>query len=354
MGKTLLCLATLAVSPVLSKSHSKCSVESLPIPNGTIASAQHHSVGDVISLPNTVASCGGPGFKANITADLCRVVVNVSTSDSSSVRIEAWLPDNWNKRLLATGTGGIGGCIDFPTVQNGAQLGFASFGTNTGHDGEQGFDFFLNQPEVINDFGHRGIHVEAKVAKQIAEQYYGRKASKSYYQGCSTGGRQGLQNAQLYPDDFDGILAGAPGIDWLHIVASKGILARRIGWPGLSSDAYVRPEQWKAIVEKQIELLDPLDGVEDGIIDNPAAHAFDPVIMACGTGILNSSLCLKPKQVASVRAAYEPLADSEGNIVYPGFALGADTSVFSANQINGTAELNYKVLQVRIESMDVE
>ncbi|KAH7234667.1 Tannase/feruloyl esterase [Fusarium redolens] len=345
MSKKLLYLATLAVSPAIATEHSKCSAKSLFIPNGTIASVQHHSLGDVIPLPNTVSSCGGPSFKANITANLCRVVINVSTSDSSSVRIEAWLPDDWNKRLLATGTGGIGGCIDFPTVQNGAQLGFASFGTNTGHDGEQGFDFFLNQPEVINDFGHRGIHVEAQVAKQIVEQYYGKKASKSYYQGCSTGGRQGLQNAQLYPDDFDGILAGAPGIDWLHIVASKGILARRIGWPDLKSDAYVRPEQWKAIVEKQIEMIDPLDGVEDGIIDNPAAHAFDPAIMACGTGLLNSSLCLKPQQVTSVRAAYEPLADSEGSIVYPGFALGADTSVFSANQVNGTAELNYKVLQ---------
>ncbi|KAF4951572.1 hypothetical protein FGADI_7347 [Fusarium gaditjirri] len=344
-GKSLLFLVPLAVSPVAAMEYSKCSTKSLLIPNGTIASVQHHLAGDVIALPSTVASCGGPNFKANITADLCRIVVNVSTSDSSSVRIEAWLPDAWNKRLLATGTGGIGGCIDFPSVQNGAQLGFASFGTNTGHDGEQGFDFFLNQPEVINDFGHRGIHVEAQVAKQIIEQYYRKKASKSYYQGCSTGGRQGLQNAQLYPDDFDGILAGAPGIDWLHIVASKGILARRIGWPDLMSDAYVRPEQWKAIVAKQIELLDPLDGVEDGIIDNPAVHVFDPAIMACGTGLLNSSLCLKPQQVASVRAAYEPLADSQGTIVYPGFALGADTSVFSANQVNGTAELNYKVLQ---------
>ncbi|KLP09733.1 related to feruloyl esterase B precursor [Fusarium fujikuroi] len=345
MIKKVLHLATVAISPVIAKPHSKCTAGTLLIPNGTISSVQHHVAGDVIPLPNTVASCGGPNFKANITADLCRIVISVSTSDSSSVRIEAWLPDDWNKRLLATGTGGIGGCIDFPTVQNGAQLGFASFGTNTGHDGEQGFDFFLNQPEVINDFGHRGIHVEAVVAKQIVQQYYGKKASKSYYQGCSTGGRQGLQNAQLYPDDFDGILAGAPGIDWLHIVASKGILARRIGWPDLTSDAYVRPEQWKAIVAKQIELLDPLDGVEDGIIDNPAAHAIDPVIMACGTGLFNSSICLKPQQVASVRAAYEPLADSEGNIVYPGFALGADTSVFSANQVNGTADLNYKVLQ---------
>ncbi|KAF5633760.1 hypothetical protein F25303_9025 [Fusarium sp. NRRL 25303] len=264
MIKKLLHLTTVAISPVIVKPHSKCTAGSLLIPHGTISSIQHHVAGDVIPLPNTVASCGGPNFKANITADLCRIVVNVSSSDFSSVRIEAWLLDDWNTRLLATGTGGIGGCIDFPSVQNGAQLGFASFG---------------------------------------------------------------LQNAQLYPDDFDGILAGAPGIDWPHIVASKGILARRIGWPDLTSDAYVRPEQWKVIVEKQIERLDPLVGVEDGIIDDPSAHAFDLVIMACGTGLLNSSLCLKSRQVESVRAAYEPLADPEGNVVYPGFAFGADTTM---------------------------
>lgn len=328
MIKKLLHLATVAISPVIAKPHSKCTAGSLLIPNGTISSVQHHVTGDIISLPNAVASCGGPKFKANITADLCRIIVNVSSSDTTSVRIEACLPDDWNTRLLATGTGGIGGCIDFPSVQNVAQLGFASFGTNTGHDGEQGFEFFLNQPEIINDFGHRGIHVEAVVAKQIVQQYYGKKkAPKSYYQGCSTGGRQGLQNAQLYPDDFDGLLAGAPGIDWLHIMASKGIFARRIGWPDLTSDAYVRPEKWKVIVAKQLEPLDPLDGVEDGIIDNPSADAYDPVIVDCGTGLLNSSLCLKPRQLESVRDAYEPLADSEGNVEYPGFALGAETTM---------------------------
>ena len=177
--------------------------------------------------------------------------------------------------------------------------------------------------------------------------------SASFSGSASSTTTPGLQNAQLYPEDFDGILAGAPGIDWLHIVASKGILARRIGWPDLDSSAYVRPEQWKAIVAKQIEMFDPLDGVTDGIIDNPAAHSFDPATMACGTNVLNSSLCLKPQQVASVRAAYEPLANSEGRIVYPGFNLGADTSVFSANQINGTAQLSYTVLQVRAASMSL-
>lgn len=131
MIKKLLYLATVAISPAIAKPHSKCTAGSLLISHGTISSVQHHVAGDVIPLPNTVASCRGPNFKVNITADLCRIVVNVSSSDFSSVRIEAWLPDDWNTRLLATGTGGIGGCIDFPSVQNGAQLGFACFGTNT-------------------------------------------------------------------------------------------------------------------------------------------------------------------------------------------------------------------------------
>ncbi|KAJ3531397.1 hypothetical protein NM208_g8891 [Fusarium decemcellulare] len=324
---------------------SYCTTGTFNVANATVVSASLYSHGDSIPLPYTVTSCGGPTFTANATNDICRIVVNVSTSDSSSVRIEGWLPKDWNSRLLATGTGGIGGCIDYPTVQNGAQLGFASFGTNAGHDGESGFEFFLGKPEVINDFGHRAVHVEAQVAKEIVKQYYGKKASKSYYQGCSTGGRQGFQNAHLYPTDFDGILAGAPGIDWLHIVASKGILARRIGWPDISSDAYVRPEQWPAIVAKQIELLDPLDGVQDGIIDNPTTHSFDPAILACGTGVLNASMCLGPRQISSVRTAYQPIANSKGRIVYPAFELGSDTSVFSANQVNGTAQLTYTILQ---------
>lgn len=319
---------------------------SLTAPNVTVVSVDHRSRHEVIPLPNTVESCGGPNFKANATNDFCRVVVNVSTSDSSSVRIEGWLPDEWNGRFLATGTGGEGGCIDYEQVQNGAQLGFASFGTNAGHDGATGFEFFLGHPEVINDFGHRAVHVEAEVGKQIVAQYYGRFADTSYYQGCSTGGRQGLQNAQLYPGDFNGIVVGSPGIDWLHIVSSKGILARRIGWPNINSSAYVRPEQWPAIVAKHIELLDPLDGVSDGVIDDPTKHNFDPAILACGTGLLNSSLCLAPQQISSVRAAYQPLADSEGRIVYPSFDLGANTDVFSDNQEDGVAQLAYTILQV--------
>ncbi|KAL4920401.1 tannase and feruloyl esterase-domain-containing protein [Aspergillus aurantiobrunneus] len=298
-------------------SHALCSKATFTIPNTTVDSAAYYSNGDVIPIPSYRTILRWPNIQNRVTNNICRVVVNATTSASSSVRIEAWLPDTWNNRFLATGTGGEGGCIDYETVQI-----------------------------VINDFGYRSVHVEAEVGKELVTRYYGRKPSKSYYQDCSTGGRQGLQSAQLYPDDFDGIVAGAPGIDWLHIVASKGVLARRIGWPEIDLPAYVRPEQWPAITAKQVEMYDLLDGVEDGIIDNPTQYTFDPEILACGTGLLNSSLCLTAAQVQSVRAAYLPIADSQGHIVYPAFSIGADTAVFSDNQADGRLQLSsYTLLQ---------
>ncbi|KAF2101981.1 tannase and feruloyl esterase [Rhizodiscina lignyota] len=305
----------------------------------------HHSVGSVISLPGTVESCGGPDLNATITADLCRFVVDTATSASSSVHIEAWLPDNWNGRFMATGNGGEGGCVDYATMQNGAQLRFATFGMNAGHNGSVGFDFFLDKPEVLIDFGYRSMHTEAVVGKELVKQYYGKPPEYNYYVGCSTGGRQGFSTAVNYPDDFNGLLLGSPGIDWLHIVSSKGLLARRIGWPYINSTRYVTDAQFQAIAAKQIELFDPLDGVTDGIIDQPTELRFDPQILSCGTGVLNDSFCLNAEQVESVRAAYEPIADESGNIVYPSFELGSNTGVFSANQVNGTPQLTYTILQ---------
>lgn len=320
---------------------------SLQSSNTTVVLTEAHQQGTSIPLVGQVESCGGPDELANITANLCRIVVDVSTSPSSRVQVEAWLPEQWNGRLLATGGGGIGGCIDYTTMQNGASLGFASFGTNGGHNGSVGFDFFLNQPEVIKDFGYRAIHVEAETGKEIVNAYYGQQQKHSYYAGCSTGGRQAFQAALLYPNDFDGVLAGSPGVDWLRIVSSKGVLARRIGWPDIHSDRYVSDQQFQAIAEAQIRLLDPLDGVTNGIIDDPTMYRFDPEILACGAGVLNDSVCLRPAQIDSVRSAYEPLADSSGNIVYPSFELGSNTDVFSQNinSTTGEPDLGYTILE---------
>jgi len=317
------------------------------IPGVNVLSTVHLNSNTSIDLSGLVPSCANAaGYNiARTTTDLCRVVLNVNTSSSSVNRIEAWLPDDWNGRFLATGNGGTGGCIDYGNLQTGASYGFATFGTNGGHDGQAGYDFFLNKPENINDFGYRAIHAEAETGKKVVEHYYGRPGEYNYYMGCSTGGRQGYEEAILYPEDFDGILLGSMGIDWLHIVASKAILAHRLGWPDLNSPSYISAAQWAAIVAAQVALLDPLDGVKDGIIDNPTLHNFDPSILACGTGVLNSSVCLTAAQVNTVREIYQPLANSSGHIVYPSFELGAPTGVFSANTkvVNGTTipSLNY-------------
>jgi feruloyl esterase len=222
--------------------------QNLQIPNTTLLLAEYHTNNTQFPLVDQVTSCGGPDELVNVTSNLCRLVLHTSTSPSSSaVQLEAWLPDPelWNHRFLATGNGGEGGCIDYPTIQNGAAFGFASMGTNAGHNGSVGFGFFLDQPGVLDDFGYRAVHVEAQVGKAVIGRYYGAKARTNYFTGCSTGGRQAFQAAMRFPEDFDGVLAGSPGVDWLHIVASKGILARRIGWPDVDSGAaYVREEQW--------------------------------------------------------------------------------------------------------------
>ncbi|CAG9939827.1 unnamed protein product [Clonostachys rosea f. rosea IK726] len=335
-----------ATSSLAFDTTARCTTSTFSSLSGVEISAVESLKGSsILRLPDLVPSCGGPDKNVTVSADICRLVANVRTSNSSSIRIEAWLPDKWNSRFLATGTGGTGGCVDYSRLQSGAQLGFAAFGTNAGHDGSSGHEFFLNQPEVINDFGHRAIHVEAEVGKQVTALFYGRDASKSYYDGCSTGGRQALQEAAMYEDDFDGILAGAPGVDWLKIVASKAILARRIGWPDLNSSAYVRPEQWQAIAAKQIELFDGLDGEKDGIIDAPQNIPFDPALLACGTGALGQDLCLHPDQVQSVEKAYQPLTNGAGEIIYPPFIIGASTGVFSNNQKDGKPILNYSLVR---------
>ncbi|KAH8886149.1 tannase and feruloyl esterase [Thozetella sp. PMI_491] len=328
----------------LAASRSQCSniASKIAIANTTVVYASHHSAGEVILLPGTDETCGGPTLNATITANLCRFVLDTVTSSSSSVHLEAWFPDDWNGRFLATGGGGLGGCIDYGTVQNGASLGFASIGMNGGHNGSVGFEYFLNKPEVIIDFGYRAMHVQAVVGKELSRQYYGSSSKFNYYVGCSTGGRQGFSTATHYPEDFHGMLLGAPGVEWIRIVTLQYILAKRYGWPNVNTPKYVTLAQFQAIAAKTVELLDALDGVKDGMIDNPTHFRLDPQIFSCGTGILNDTVCLKNgDQVESVRLAYEPMTDLDGNFVYPSYQLGADPSGFASNQVNGTGYFAY-------------
>ncbi|KAJ6569732.1 tannase and feruloyl esterase [Mycena vulgaris] len=206
---------------------------SLHLENTTILNVTY------VAAPTNVSTPGVCQSSAPVSAaPLCRVQFIINTTATSAVHAETWLPDTWFGRFLGLGNGGLGGCIDYPNLDYGASLHFAAIGSDNGHDGGLGSTLedghqFLHHPEVINDFAFRAVHVEVLIGKQRVSHYYGptAKIEKSYYLGCSTGGRQGTLEALRFPEDFDGIVAGAPATDYNHAAAWAGILTRYIGAP---------------------------------------------------------------------------------------------------------------------------
>ncbi|KAJ6479361.1 tannase and feruloyl esterase [Mycena vulgaris] len=279
-----------------------------------------------VSAPTNVTTPGSCQSSAPVTsAPLCRVQFVINTTSTSAVHAEAWLPDTWFGRFMATGNGALNGCIDYIAVDYGASLHFATVGSDNGHDGESGLPF-LNHPEVINDFAFRAIHVEAVIGKHIMEVYYGKPAAKSYYLGCSTGGRQGTQAALRFPEDFDGILAGAPATDFNHIMGWFGSLSHFVGAGNDSvpdtSPKFIPPALWAVVSAEILRQCDALDGVVDGIITEPDDCHFRPEAIACTAN--QTTNCLTPPQVQALKNIYSPLLGSHGELIYPRYAPGAE------------------------------
>ncbi|KAK7045794.1 hypothetical protein VNI00_007196 [Paramarasmius palmivorus] len=270
------------------------------ISNTTVLVTQAVPAGTTLTFPEADPSCG-----ANtqlISTDICRVSLNVATSDSSGIRMETWLPRNWTGRFLSTGNGGLGGCIQFNDMAYTSSLGFATVGANNGHDGTSGAPF-ANAPEVLADFAFRSIHTNVVVGKQITEMFYGTPHTKSYYLGCSTGGRQGLKSVQDFPDDFDGVVAGAPAADFNALLAWSGNFFSITGPP--SSPSFIPVPTWLTTIHQNIlAQCDTIDGVQDNVIEDPTLCNYDP------SQLLN---------------VFQPFTDSEGSLLYPSPAPGSES-----------------------------
>ncbi|KAJ7249407.1 tannase and feruloyl esterase [Mycena rebaudengoi] len=295
--------------------------QSLHLENTTILDVAY------ITAPTNVSTPGSCQSSVPVTsAPLCRVQFVINTTPTSAVHAEAWLPDTWFGRFLATGNGGLGGCIDYLSLDYGASLHFATFGTDNGHDGQSGLPF-LNHPEVINDFAFRAIHVEAVIGKQMAQAYYGRPATKSYYMGCSQGGRQGTQAALKFPEDFDGILAGAPATDANHLLGWMGLLTHYIGATNVTlgavntSPKFIPPTLWLVVSAEILRQCDLLDGVADGIITEPDICNFRPETLLCTRS--KKTDCLTAIQVQALRNIYSPVVDGS-KLIYPRYSPGAE------------------------------
>ncbi|KAJ7654853.1 tannase and feruloyl esterase [Mycena rosella] len=304
--------------------------------------------------PTIVATPGVCQSTASTSVPLCRVQFVINTTSTSAVHAEAWLPDTWFGRFIGTGNGGVGGCIDYQGLDYGTSLHFASVGSDNGHDGASGLPF-LNHPEVINDFAFRAVHLEAVIGKQIVQAYYGTPAAKSYYMGCSTGGRQGTTAALKFPGDFDGILAGSPATDfnhlagWLgwmshavgafnHSLACVGLLTHLVGSTdpsiaNVDSPSFIPPALWEVVSAEILRQCDALDGLVDGIIAEPDNCDFLPDILACEGG--PSSSCLTGPQLQALKNTYSPLLGTDGELIYPRYSPGAEADSLAASVFGG-------------------
>jgi feruloyl esterase len=265
-----------------------------------------------------------PAFPANDTGlpALCAIAVNIVSSPTSSFNFGLFLPQQWNSRFIASGNGGFGGGINWNDMETNALSGFASMSTDTGHLSST-FDasWALNVPESQIDWGFRAMHGSVELAKLITEKYYGSQIKYSYYSGCSTGGRQGLKEVQMFPEDFDGVLAGAPAWWTTHLQT----WSLEIGVWNLPVDAshHIPGSLLPVIGDEVLRQCDPQDGLVDGIISNPYGCDFHPEALLCGPKSKSSS-CLTAPQLRTLYKIYHDWVDFNGNFLFPQYTLGSE------------------------------
>ena len=247
---------------------------------------------------------GGGGRGAEMYAALpafCRVLATLTPSSDSDIKVEIWLPadaDDWNGKYQAVGNGAFTGSIRHNSLAQALARGYAGSSTDTGHEGNTA-SFGLGHPEKVIDFGWRAVHEMTVVSKAAIEAYYDEAARYSYWVGCSAGGRQAMKAAQRFPDDFDGIIAGAPGNAWTDRAAAS----LRVAKPLEADPAMQLPEPARELVHNAVlEACDAGDGVTDGVVGDPERCDFDPSALACQGS--DSEGCLTPPQVNAVRMIY--------------------------------------------------
>jgi feruloyl esterase len=290
----------------------------------TLAPAAEVGRGRGAAPPTGQAGQGAQGPGRGVAPPLmlpahCRVTAVLMPSADSHVEMELWLPaDKWNGKFQAVGNGGWAGVISYGALASALQEGYATASTDTGHKGGDA-SFALGHPEKFVDFAYRAVHEMTVKSKAITSAFYDRPPRLSYWNGCSTGGRQGLMEAQRYPEDFDAIVAGAPAnYRTNHSVWSMavGVAARR------TSESSIPPAKLDLLNKAVVQSCDAADGVVDGLLSDPRQCHFDPGALLCRSD--NGDNCLTAAQVETARTMYKPLKSAKGKTIFPGMAPGSE------------------------------
>jgi feruloyl esterase len=253
----------------------------------------------------------------------CRVAATLTPTTDSDIKIEVWLPvinannGGWNRDLQSVGNGAWAGTLSYPAMAGALAAGYATASTDTGHLGNTAESFF-GHPEKFNDFGYRSIHEMTVAAKAIVKAYYGSAPRHSFFNGCSTGGRQALTEAQRYPADYDGIIAGAPA-NFASRLQGMQVWAYQMA--NATPATFMERDQLTMLNNAVLAACDALDGVKDGTVENPRRCQFDPAVLACKPG--ESGKCLNDAQVDFARKMYAGPSEG-GQQMFPGLEKGSE------------------------------
>src|ERR1700733_3229403 len=311
----------LLVASAICSSQQCQKLTATKIPGATITVAQTFAAGTFVppALPYPVADQSA--FYKGLPA-FCRVVAESKPTADSAIGIEVWMPiAGWNGKLQAIGNGGFAGMIDDGQLGAALSRGYAATATDTGHVGSPlDANWALGHPEKVVDFGHRGIHEMTRVAKEAAHAFYGKDVQQSYFAGCSDGGREGLMEAQRYPADYDGILAGAPANYWTALLSTAAADTQALT---LDQASFIPPAKISTIAAAVNSACDQLDGVRDGILNDPRQCHFDPKVILCKAGE-DTDKCLTAQQAVALKKIYAGPHDSHGHELFPGYSPGAE------------------------------
>jgi feruloyl esterase len=309
-------------SAFVARAHAAISCDKMTtvaLKGGTVTLARLVEAGQF-----TPPAGGPPGDGKSIYSKLpafCQVDATLKPVPDSEIRIEVWLPaTGWDGKLVEAGNGGFGSNFSNGPMAQALLKGYAATSSNTGHDGNSG-SFAIGHPEKVIDWGYRAVHENAVAAKAIADAFYGSEVKRAFFEGCSTGGRQAYGEAQRYPADFDGIVAGDPGINLTHQTAMQM-------WPSLmvhkNPEAAIPADKFKMLHAAVLAACDELDGVKDGVIENPLVCKFDPATLLCKGA--DAPSCLTAPQLEVVRMMGTGAVSQSGKKIFPGLMPGSENA----------------------------
>ncbi len=266
--------------------------------------------------------------KTRIDTPLCRVVGVARPSADSRIGFEVWMPPAfaWNGKFQAEGSGASAGAISPGPMLTALKAGYATMSTDNGHitdpdapNGANEQSWALGHREKMIDFAYRALHVSTVAAKAVIQDFYGRKASEAYFVGCSQGGHHALMEATRFPDDYNGIVAGAPAWHWANQMINAVWDSKAV----MKDPNAITAESAALLNRKVIEACDALDGVKDGVIEDPRACRFDPATLICKAGDA-AGTCLTEAQVDAANAIYSGAKRSDGRPIFQGLARGSE------------------------------